>query len=70
MPSLAITNKLSNVFVSWPAEASSLSLESSADLNSGWANVVSAPTIDNTNVSVKVPTAKDVQFFRLKAPQP
>lgn len=60
----------SSVRLSWPSSATGVVLEQRAALSSDsiWASVQVAPTVENGEAVIVIPTGTDTQFFRLVLP--
>jgi hypothetical protein len=68
-PELSITLANGIATLSWPASASNLQLQESADLGlTGWLPVLQTVVNTGTEISVTVPASAGRKFFRLKAP--
>ena len=65
-PRLTIARAGASLTASWPAYASSYSLELSTNLNVNWMTVPISPTSDGTNSSITLPITNPAAFFRLR----
>jgi uncharacterized delta-60 repeat protein len=70
LPSLSITRSNAFVIVSWPASATSYSLQENTNLSltNSWPPVAQLPATNAGRISVTVPAAAGSKFFRLSLP--